>query len=65
MAENIVLASMWVSRILAGKSIQNQCILSSEVNLSWADLSVQLMYMLRIITIRSEESFNANWKYLF
>lgn len=65
MAENIALGSMWVARILAEEIMQNQYGFGSEVNLSKADLSLQLMFMLRIIAVHSEKSFNANWKYLF
>lgn len=65
MAENIVLGSVWVARILPEKSVQKQHVLGNEVNPSQADLSLQLMYMLRIIIIHSEWSFSANWKYLF
>lgn len=65
MLENAVLEDVWIARSLAERRIQNQYIHGKEVNLSQADLSLQLMYKLGIISVHSEKSFNANWKYLF
>lgn len=46
MTENIMLEDLWIARILAERRIRNQYILGREVNLSQADLSLQLMYKL-------------------